>query len=87
MIAQISRMSSKDVANRLFDAVETLTWRAANLQPDDFRRLGTAPMKLWERRVDIPRALQGLRSMQYVRRNGRLRRAALGLDVRRNKAV
>lgn len=53
-LEQISRLSSKDVANKLFDAVETLTWRAANLQPDDLKRLGTAPMKLWERRDDIP---------------------------------
>ena len=26
-----------------FDAVETLTWRAANLQPDDIKRLGAPP--------------------------------------------
>lgn len=58
-LEQISRMSSKDVANKLFDAVETLTWRAANLQPDDLRRLSDAPMKLWEKRNDL-RDLPGL---------------------------
>jgi 8-amino-7-oxononanoate synthase len=53
-LEQIAKMSSKDVANKVFDAIETLTWRAANLQPDDLKRIGTAPMKLWERRTDLP---------------------------------
>ena len=48
-------MSSREVAGKLFDAVETLTWRAANLQPDDLRKLlGTASMRLWEKRSEIP---------------------------------
>ena len=51
---QISKLSSRDVANKLFDAVETLTWRAANLQPDDLKRLGTAPLRLWGKRSEIP---------------------------------
>ncbi len=53
-LEQISKMSSREVATKLFDAVETLTWRAANLQPDDLKRLGTAPFRLWEKRADIP---------------------------------
>ena len=53
-LEQIARMSSRDVANKLFDAVETLTWRAANLQPDDLKRLGSAPLKMWEKRTEIP---------------------------------
>lgn len=53
-LEQISRMSSKEVAGKLFDAIETLTWRAANLQPDDLRRLGSAPMKMWDKRSEIP---------------------------------
>ena len=40
---QLSRMSSREVAGKLFDAVETLTWRAANLQPEDLRKLGQTP--------------------------------------------
>ena len=52
-LEQIARMSSKDVANKLFDAVETLTWRAANLQPEDLRRLSSAPLRLWEKRSDL----------------------------------
>ncbi|MFL5318836.1 MAG: aminotransferase class I/II-fold pyridoxal phosphate-dependent enzyme [Myxococcaceae bacterium] len=51
---QISRMSGREVAGRLFDAVETITWRAANLQPEDLKRLSSAPMKLWEKRTEIP---------------------------------
>jgi len=51
---QLSRMSSREVAGKLFDAVETLTWRAANLQPEDLRKLGQMPMKLWEKRANIP---------------------------------
>ncbi len=53
-LEQISKMSGREVATRLFDAVETLTYRAANLQPDDLRRLSSAPMKLWEKRTEIP---------------------------------
>lgn len=53
-LEQISKMSSREVANRLFDAVETLTWRAANLQPDDLKRLRAAPMRLWGMRNEIP---------------------------------
>ena len=47
-------MSSREVAGKLFDAVETLTWRAANLQPEDLRKLGQLPMKLWEKRAELP---------------------------------
>jgi 8-amino-7-oxononanoate synthase len=50
----ISKLSGRDVARKLADAVETLTWRAANLQPDDFKRLGSAPLRLWEKRTEIP---------------------------------
>jgi 8-amino-7-oxononanoate synthase len=53
-LQQISQMTSRDVANKLFDAVETLTWRAANLQPEDLKRLGTAPLRMWELRGEIP---------------------------------
>jgi hypothetical protein len=53
-LEQISKMSSREVASKLFDAVETLTWRAANLQPDDLKRLSSAPLRLWEKRTEIP---------------------------------
>ncbi len=53
-LEQISKTSSREVATKLFDAVETLTWRAVNVQPDDLKRLGTAPFRLWEKRADIP---------------------------------
>ena len=53
-LEQISKLSSRQVANKFFNAVETLTWRAANLQPDDLKRLGTAPLRLWEKRTEIP---------------------------------
>jgi 8-amino-7-oxononanoate synthase len=58
-LEQIARMSSREVAAKLFDAVETLTWRAANLQPEDFKRLSTAPLRLWGKRNDL-RDLPGL---------------------------
>jgi 8-amino-7-oxononanoate synthase len=51
---QLSKLSSRDVANKLFDAVETLTWRAANLQPDDINRLTRMPRNLWKKRSQIP---------------------------------
>jgi 8-amino-7-oxononanoate synthase len=50
----IARLSSRDMARKLADAVETLTWRAANLQPDDLKRLGSAPLRLWSMRSEIP---------------------------------
>ncbi len=53
-LEQISRMSSRDVANKVFDAVETLTWRAANLQPEDLKRISAAPLKLWGMRTELP---------------------------------
>jgi 8-amino-7-oxononanoate synthase len=51
---QLSKLSSRDVANKFFDAVETLTWRAANLQPDDINRLTRMPLSLWNKRGQIP---------------------------------
>jgi hypothetical protein len=53
-LESIARLSSREVARKLSDAVETLTWRAANLQPDDIKRLGAAPLRLWEMRSEIP---------------------------------
>jgi len=53
-LESIARLSSRDVARKLSDAVETLTWRAANLQPDDLKRLGSAPLRLWSMRSEIP---------------------------------
>jgi len=53
-LEQLSRMSSREMAGKLFDAVEHLTWRAANLQPADLRKLGPASMKLWEKRGQLP---------------------------------
>lgn len=67
---QLSRMSSREVAGRLFDAVETLTWRAANLQSEDLRKLGQMPLKLWEKRADIPGLLLEKGANLFIR-NGR----------------
>lgn len=53
-LQQISRLSSREMAHKLADAVETLTWRAANLQPEDLKRLSRAPLRLWERRTQLP---------------------------------
>jgi len=66
---QLSRMSSREVAGRLFDAVEQLTWRAANLQPEDLRKLGSAPMKLWEKRGELPGLLLE-KGAHFFMRNG-----------------
>jgi 8-amino-7-oxononanoate synthase len=53
-LESIARLSSREMARKLSDAVETLTWRAANLQPDDLKRLGAAPLRLWGMRSEIP---------------------------------
>jgi hypothetical protein len=52
-LEQLTRMSSREVAGRIFDAVEQLTWRAANLQPADLRKLGGASKRLWEKRGEL----------------------------------
>ncbi|HVE85728.1 MAG TPA: aminotransferase class I/II-fold pyridoxal phosphate-dependent enzyme [Myxococcales bacterium] len=67
---QIARMSGREVANVLFDAVETLTYRAANLQPEDLRRLTTAPLRLWERRTALPGMLLE-KGASLLMRNGK----------------
>jgi hypothetical protein len=69
-LEQIARMSSKDVANRLFDVVETLTWRAANLQPEDLKRIGSAPLRLWGKRTELPGFLLE-KSANLFLRNGK----------------
>ena len=33
---------------------QTLTWRAANLQPEDLRRLTQTPKRMWKKRAEIP---------------------------------
>jgi hypothetical protein len=53
-LEQIARMSSREVAAKLFDAVETLAYRAASLQTNDLKRLSTAPLRLWEKRGELP---------------------------------
>ena len=53
-VEQLMRLSTKDMANKLFDAVESITWRAANLQAADFERITRAPQKLWKSRGLIP---------------------------------
>ena len=51
---EISKMSSRELASRLFDAVEAVTYRAASLQPEDLKRLSATPLRLWKRRGEIP---------------------------------
>jgi hypothetical protein len=67
---QISRMSSREVAGKLFDAVETLTWRAANLQAEDLKRLSGTPMRLWEKRTELPGMLLEKGANLFIR-NGK----------------
>ena len=55
---------------QLFDAAETITWRAANLQPDDLKRLGTAPLKLWGMRTESPGLLLE-KSANFFMKNGK----------------
>src|SRR5262249_44329535 len=52
-VTDSDQRSSRELATKLFDVMETLTWRAANLQPDDLRRLSSAPLRLWNRRGEL----------------------------------
>ena len=42
------------MAGKLFDAVETLTWRAANLQPDDLRGWAAPPSGCGRSAAELP---------------------------------
>lgn len=48
------KLSSRDVANRFFEAVETITWRAANFQATDLWRFTDTPQRLWKNRGQLP---------------------------------
>jgi hypothetical protein len=68
-LEQLSRMSSREVAGKIFDAVEQLTWRAANLQPADLRKLGGASKRLWQKRGELPGLLLE-KGAHFFMRNG-----------------
>ncbi|HVG63744.1 MAG TPA: aminotransferase class I/II-fold pyridoxal phosphate-dependent enzyme [Hyalangium sp.] len=68
-LEQLSRMSSREVAGKIFDAVEQLTWRAANLQPADLRKLGGASKRLWEKRGELTGILLE-KGAHFFMRNG-----------------
>jgi 8-amino-7-oxononanoate synthase len=53
-LERLRNVRGADVANALSDAMETLTWRAANLQPQDIKRLGGAPRWLLEKSGHLP---------------------------------
>jgi 8-amino-7-oxononanoate synthase len=53
-IDQLMKLSSRDVANRFFEAVETITWRAANFQATDLWRFTDTPQRLWKNRGQLP---------------------------------
>ena len=69
-VEQLMRFSTKDMANKLFDAVESITWRAANLQSADFERITRAPQKLWKSRGLIPGILLE-KSANFLLKNGK----------------
>ncbi|XXF81386.1 aminotransferase class I/II-fold pyridoxal phosphate-dependent enzyme [Myxococcaceae bacterium GXIMD 01537] len=68
-LEQLRAMSSREMAGKFFDAVEHLTWRAANLQPEDLRKLGGAPAKLWGMRGELPGLLLE-KGAHFFMRNG-----------------
>jgi len=71
-LEQIARMSGRELARTLLDAVEALTYRAANLQPDDLRRLTAAPLRLWEQRQQLPGMLLE-KGASFLMRDGKSR--------------
>jgi hypothetical protein len=44
-------------SRRLSDAAEMITWKALNAGPDDLQQLKELPVKLWEKRRQIPTLL------------------------------
>jgi hypothetical protein len=69
-VEQLMRFSTKEMANKLFDAMESITWRAANLQAADFERITRAPQKLWKSRGLIPGILLE-KSASLLLKNGK----------------
>ena len=67
---QLRQMSSREVADKVFEAMETLTWRAANLQPTDLKRLSETPLRLWEKRQELSELLIE-KGAQFLAKNGK----------------
>jgi hypothetical protein len=82
-LEQLRAMSSREMAGKLFDAVEQLTWRAANLQPEDLRKLGGAPLKLWEKRGELPGLLLE-KSAHFFMKNGSATNGVNGTETDRS---
>jgi hypothetical protein len=63
------RLPTASPAGKIFDAVEQLTWRAANLQPADLRKLSGASKRLWEKRGELTGLLLE-KGAHFFMRNG-----------------
>ena len=59
-------------SRKLSDAAEMITWKALNAGPEDWKQLRELPVRLWEKRRQLPTLLvsAGMSYMQRRQQNG-----------------
>jgi hypothetical protein len=56
-IADVLLQPDQPWSRRLSDAAEMITWKALNAGPEDWKQLGELPVRLWQKRRQIPSLL------------------------------
>jgi 8-amino-7-oxononanoate synthase len=71
-ILDVLTQTNEPWSRRLSDAAEMITWKAINAGPDDFQQLKELPLKLWEKRRQLPTMLlsAGMTFMARRQQNG-----------------
>ena len=71
-IADVLLDAEEPWSRRLSNAAEMITWKAVNAGPEDLEQLKQLPVKLWEKRRQIPTLLlsAGMNFMTRRRENG-----------------
>jgi hypothetical protein len=58
-IADVLLQPDQPLVRRLSDAAEMITWKAINAGPEDWKQLQELPVKLWQKRRQLPSLLIG----------------------------
>jgi 8-amino-7-oxononanoate synthase len=71
-VADVLFQAGAPWSRRLSDAAEMITWKAINAGPEDLKQLKELPVRLWEKRRQIPTLLlsAGMNLMSRRRENG-----------------
>jgi 8-amino-7-oxononanoate synthase len=72
-IADVLFQPDQPIARRLSDAAEMITWKAINAGPEDWKQLQELPVKLWQKRRQLPSLLigAGMNFMARRQQNGK----------------